>query len=396
MNPTVAIIGTRGYPSYYGGFETLVRQLVPYLVASGWNVTVYCRGQSVAGHEGEAGVRTVVTPGVDSKAFSTLSYGLTSCGHAAWQKPDVALIMNVANGYWLPALRARRVPTVVNVDGIEWERGKWGTLAKRVFRGGATKTARWADTIVCDAQQIANRWLREFGRDSVFIPYGGMPPGQLVSVDEAQPHEYVLYVARLVPENTIDEFLAAAQLLAEERDVLIVGTSGYGEEVDERVRQACNASARIHWLGHVSDDVRLHSLWAQAGVYFHGHSVGGTNPALVQAMACGAPIVARDTAYNREVLGEAGIYVDPTAAAIAAGIRSVFEDPERRSAMAASAAARQRDSYTWDDVCARYERVLRAALETSALGTAEPARPADSRPGKYISRLVGARGRLHG
>ena len=143
MSKSVAIIGTRGYPSYYGGFETLIRRLGPYLVDAGWDVTVYGRPGAVKTDDPllDPRVSSVMTKGLETKSLSTFSYGLTSSLSAARRKPDVALIMNVANGYWLPLLRSRGIPTVVNVDGIEWERAKWGTNAKRVFRGGARLTA---------------------------------------------------------------------------------------------------------------------------------------------------------------------------------------------------------------------------------------------------------------
>ena len=153
----VAIIGTRGYPSYYGGFETLLRYLVPYLTEHGWDVEVYCRRDieildSDATERGDhPAVKQVFTLGVESKSLSTLSFGLTSCAHAAWKKPDAALVMNVANGYWLPLLKARNIPTAVNVDGIEWDRAKWGRAAKKVFLLGARMTAKHATTLVFDA-----------------------------------------------------------------------------------------------------------------------------------------------------------------------------------------------------------------------------------------------------
>jgi glycosyltransferase involved in cell wall biosynthesis len=308
-SPSVAIIGTRGYPSYYGGFETLVRTLAPYPANKGWEVTVY--GRDGATREDDPSrhheVLTVNTVGRETRALSTLTYRFSSSLHALHWKPDVALIMNVANGYWLPLLRARGIPTVVNVDGIEWERDKWGRLPKAIFRGGARMTARWANVLVHDSQAIQLRWNDEFSRSGVVIAYGGENPGDLPVFPGLAQRRYVLMVARFVPENTVPEFLDAAAALADVTDVVIVGSSGYGGPLDEEAAALAEENKHIHWLGHLSDDKRLFSLWQHAGAYFHGHSVGGTNPALVQAMACGAPVVARDTVFNREVLGDAGI-----------------------------------------------------------------------------------------
>lgn len=326
---SVVIIGTRGYPSYYGGFETAVRKLAPYLADEGWDVTVYGRPGSTAEGDPELDprVRRVTTRGLETKSLSTLSFGLTAVVDAVFRKPDVALVMNVANGYWLPLLKLRGIPTLVNVDGIEWDRAKWGKLAKGVFLNGARLTARFGSRLVYDSTSIARRWQQEFRTDGVYIPYGADFPEELPLVEGLEHRRYILAVARFVPENTIPEFLEAAEMLTEEWPVVVVGSSGYGGELDERVRDLAARRSNLHWLGHVSDDRKLLSLWQHAGAYFHGHSVGGTNPALVQAMAAGAPIVARDTVYNREVLDNKGTFAEPNAEAIAGALSRLMRAP---------------------------------------------------------------------
>ena len=214
--PSVAVIGTRGYPSYYSGFETAVRKLAPYLASTGWDVTVYGRRGATRLDDPDMDARVVtrVTRGLETKSASTLSYGFTSALDAAARRPDVALVMNVANGYYLPLLRARGVPTLVNVDGLEWERAKWGTLAKRVFRTGAECTARWASGLVFDARAIETYWQDTFGVRGTFIPYGGDVPPAL-AVPEGLAHRgYVLMVARFVPENSVPEFFEAVPAIA--------------------------------------------------------------------------------------------------------------------------------------------------------------------------------------
>lgn len=359
---SVAIIGTRGYPSYYGGFETAVRRLAPYLVDRGWRVVVY--GRPGASHPDDPGrdarVGTVVTRGLERKSLSTLSYGLTSVLHARKSRTDVALVMNVANGYWLPILKRAGIPTLVNVDGIEWDRAKWGPLAKAVFHGGAEWTAKHGTRMVYDSREIQRRWRVEFGVDGDFIPYGGEPPTSNLPLEPGLVHRgYILMVARFVPENSIEEFFAAVPTLAERTNVVIVGSSGYGDEFDARARSLSNRHRRVSWLGHVSNDGRLHSLWQHAGAYFHGHSVGGTNPALVQAMACGAPIVARDTVYNREVLGESAVFVAPEPTSIRNELLRLATDAEKAERMSAAIRARAATHYTWERVNAHYEASLR-------------------------------------
>lgn len=368
MTKSVAIIGTRGYPSYYGGFETAVRKLAPYLAESGWDVTVYGRPGSTNDRDASIDdrVRRVTTKGIESKSLSTLSYGLTATLDSLRRKPDVALVMNVANGYYLPLLKARGIPTLVNVDGIEWDRAKWGRAAKAVFRTGALLTARYGTELVCDSTEISKRWKRDFGRQGVFIPYGGDAPDPIPVESGLKRRGYVLVVARFVPENTIGEFVEAAVELSHKYDVVIVGSSGYGGEVEERVRHLAATNDRVTWLGHVSDDYRLLGLWQNCGAYFHGHSVGGTNPALVQAMACAAPIVARDTVYNREVLGGGGKFVEPNANAIAEGIREVLADSVKQSALSEDAFSRASSTYSWHSVNERYERALSDLVSSPA------------------------------
>ena len=234
--------------------------------------------------------------------------------------------MNVANGYWLPILKLRGIPTVVNVDGIEWHREKWGRLAKAMFRRGARLTAKFADHLIFDARAIEDFWMQQFGRTGTFIPYGGETAGALPVEPGLVSQKYALMVARFVPENTISEFVEATEEISREFDVVLVGSAPEGSVLQREVSALADRNDRVHWLGHISDDQRLYALWQHAGAYFHGHSVGGTNPALVQAMTIGVPIVARDTVYNREVLARAGTYVEPTAASIATGMKSMIRD----------------------------------------------------------------------
>lgn len=367
MPKTVAVIGTRGYPSYYGGFETAVRKIAPFLAGKGWDVNVYCRPGSTKDDDAarDPRVRTTTTPGLESKSLSTLSFGLTAVLHCLREKPDVALVMNVANGFWLPLLKLRGIPTVVNVDGIEWERAKWNGFAKLVFKLGARLTARFGTLLVSDAVEIQRRWKVDFGRESVFIPYGGDVPVPLEVVPGLTRDSYVLMVARFVPENTVSEFFQAVEKIAGEHPVVIVGSSGYGGSFDEDAKTLSARHPNVTWLGHLSDDNKLLSLWQHAGVYFHGHSVGGTNPALVQAMACGAPVVARRTAYNSEVLGAPEHLVPADPAAIADALRHMLSDAGLR--VKARQANRERAilHYNWEDVCSSYERALVAAVGPS-------------------------------
>lgn len=366
--PSVAIIGSRGYPSYYGGFETAVRRVAPHLADHGWGVSVYSRAGETRVDDPAADPRVtpLFTGGLRTRSLSTLSYGFTSSRDAIRRRPDAALVLNVANGFWLPGLARAGIPTLVNVDGIEWERAKWGALARRTFLAGARRTARFGTELVFDSRQIAKYWGEVFGREGIFIPYGADPAGDPLPVEQGLAHRgYVLMVARLVPENTVAEFFAAATAIAEHHPVVIVGSTGFGGALDDAAAAVAASSDRVRWLGHLSDDRRLHALWQHAGAYFHGHSVGGTNPALVQAMALGAPTVARDTPYNREVLDGHGVFVSPSPEAITGAVLELMADPRRQEILSQAGARRAGEEYTWARVSAAYDAALRGLIRAA-------------------------------
>ncbi|MDO7881026.1 glycosyltransferase [Salinibacterium soli] len=367
MRRSVAIIGSRGYPSFYGGFETAVRHLAPYLADRGWDVTVYGRRGQTVDALADPRVHRVATDGIESTSLSTLSHGFTATIAALRARHDVALVMNVANGYFLPLLRLGRIPTVVNVDGVEWERAKWGQLARFVFRLGARLTRLAATTLVVDARAIGDYWQRTLGRGGVFIPYGADAPGPLPVMDSLIDGAYILFVARLVPENSVHQFLDAVEELDAAVPVVVVGAPPVGDTVvTPRLEDLARRRASFHWLGQVSDDDLLFGLWQHAGVYVHGHTVGGTNPALVQAMACGAPVVARDTVFNREVLGETGVFVGDSSRELSDAIKGMLASPADRARLSAAASARAASSYSWPSVLEAYERELVSAADRQA------------------------------
>jgi glycosyltransferase involved in cell wall biosynthesis len=359
----LAIIGSRGFPSTYGGYETLVRHLAPYLVRAGHDVTVYCRARP----EGRRawvteGVRCIATPGRDTKSISTLSFGMTGILDASLRGYDSILVLNIANGFWLPALRIARTPCAVNTDGIEWERGKWSRLGRATFQAGAWMTARNATALICDSRAIGQIWSERFGCDSTFIPYGApvlhdVGRDRLDALDLG-PEPYLLVVARLAPENNVDLTLSALDLLADNAPhAVIVGTANFDSPLERRLRRMEEAG-RVSWLGHVDDQRLLTQLWAHSGVYVHGHSVGGTNPALLQALGAGAPTLALDTPFNAEVLPFPEHRFPHDAQALAARIRSTTTSPSLQGEMAQRGRSVVRERYTWEEVCGAYLELL--------------------------------------
>lgn len=356
-----ALVGSRGFPSTYGGFETFVRRLAPYLAAQGDRVTVYGRGGN-RGARMVSGVRCITTMGYDSNSLSTLSYGLTSTWHGRSQDFDAALVLNVANGFFLPVLRQAGIPTAVNVDGIEWERDKWSRLGKTVFRLGADLTARHATEIVVDSQEIGRIWRTRFGRDGIYIPYGADVVRKL---DDAKIREkgleagtYALVVARLVPENNVDLFLDALERVGPSLPAVVVGGANRPSKLVERLRACDDSQRKFHWLGHVDDQDLLSQLWNHCAVYFHGHSVGGTNPALLQALGHGAPTLALDTPFNAEVIDNGEQLVSDDASVIATKLQEVAEDPVRQRRYANCGRTVVSERFAWSDVLAAYRETL--------------------------------------
>ena len=358
----LCIIGTRGYPSTYGGFETAIRKIAPYLAANEFEVTVYSRKGCISPEliQPKSQVKTVFTPYLSSKSLSTLTHGFSSSVHAIVSRQKIALLMNVANGYWLPFLKIFGVKTIVNVDGLEWQRDKWNWLGKRIFWGGAWLTSKFADRLVFDAIAIADYWKLNFGSENgVFIPYGSTDYRKHEIAQEGKKEQYVLFLARLVPENSIHEFLQSVNEICTFANVVIVGSDGAGEKFSKMIEEVNQNLPQLKFWGHISDQDKLFEVWSHATIYFHGHTVGGTNPALVQAMSLGIPTVAVDTVFNREVLGGAGKFVSRDSQSITQGLRELFLNEEERFRFAQLAAKRAQEFYNWESVCQSYLLELR-------------------------------------
>lgn len=368
MTRNFAIIGSRGFPSTYGGYETLVRYLARHMVREGHEVTVYCRARDE--HRRiwiTEGVRCIATPGRDTKSLSTLSFGFTSVADASLRRFDAALVLNIANGFWVPALRAARTPFAVNTDGIEWERAKWNAAGRAAFKAGAHMTAKTAPALVCDSEAIGDIWEEHFGRKSVFIPYGGEILENLgrdrmeaIGIDD---EPYVLVVARLAPENNVELTLdALASMGSDAPRAVVVGSANFDSPIETRLKKLAH-DGTVRWLGHVDDQRLLMQLWNNCAVYVHGHSVGGTNPALLQALGAGAPTLALDTVFNREVVQSADQLFPHDKDELAKMIRGAVTSDERREAMRQHGRDVIRERYSWADVCQRYTELLISLAE---------------------------------
>jgi glycosyltransferase involved in cell wall biosynthesis len=366
----IAIVGSRGYPSYYGGFETFVRRLAPALRDRGHDVTVYGRGGGLRFRTRVTdGIRCVETPGIETKSLSTLSHGMFASMHASHGDYDCALVVNVAHGFFLEQFHAAGIPTVVNVDGIEWMRAKWGAFAKGTFRMGARLTARHGSLLVADSRAVADIWEEQFGIRPHHVAYGAdvVADGAEDRVRELglDPGSYLLAVARLVPENNIELFLDAVEGLPDRPPVVVVGSANYRCDITQRL-QAMNERGEVHWLGHVDDQTLLGQLWSNCRLYVHGHSAGGTNPALLQALGFGAPTMALDTVFNREVLGSFPDAMFPAdAGELSSMLARELGEPGSHATAVHEGQSLIEDSYAWKDICVSYEHLLIEAAETA-------------------------------
>jgi glycosyltransferase involved in cell wall biosynthesis len=363
----IAILGLWGMNvpgRHFGGFETAFSEIGSRLAARGHDVTIYCRGsffpedERIPAHDGVR-LRYVASPG--GKNFSAVTATLNSVLDARLRgKFDVLLFVNVGMGFHCALARALGHPVVLNVDGLDWKRRKWGPFARAYFRAAASAAVHTVRWLVTDARAMHDYYLEKFGADSTTIPYGTYfrepsNPARLREVG-VEPGEYFLIVSRLVPENNLEEIIHGFASARTRRRLVVAGGTSFTDTFVRRLK--ARADSRVTFTGHVDDQELLDELWTNCYAYVHGHSVGGTNPALLRAMGAGAAIAAHDNVFNREVLGDAGIYFDADPASVARVFASLDGDPAMVGRLRGEAPERARERYSWEDVTERYEALL--------------------------------------
>lgn len=353
----IGLLGTRGVPARYGGFETAAEEIGARLVEAGHQVVVYCRnpGQQQKTY---LGMELVNLPAVRSRAAETLSHTALSIGHALFREElDVAFVFNAANAPFLPLLHAAGVPVALHVDGLEWKRAKWGPRATAYYRWAEHYSTRWADAVIADAQGIADYLRQTHHVDPVYLPYGAPavhPPPDRVRALGLKPGGYHLVVARFEPENHVYEIVTGYRVSHARLPLVVVGDAPYANEYRRRVRDAAEGDPRIRLLGSIWDNDLLDALYAHSADYLHGHSVGGTNPSLLRAMGAGAPVSAFDVNFNREVITDAGLwFTDPSG--VARCVEQVETGLDEARARGRRGQAEVLGRYRWDDVAAGYE-----------------------------------------
>jgi len=369
----IVMLGTRGVPAAYGGFETAIEEIGRRLVADGHDVTVYCRGSKdkPATH---LGMRLVHLPAARKKALETLSHTFLSVLHllVSRRRYDVAFVFNAANAVFLPVLRIRRLPVAVHVDGLEWKRAKWGTWGRRYYRMAESLSVRWADALIADAQGIADYYSAEFGVATDLIAYGAPiqhEPGhdRIIEMGLA-PQSYHVAVTRFEPENHVLEIVQGYRQSTATRPLVVVGSAPYADEYTAAINEAAGDDPRIQLVGGVWDQELLDQLYANALTYLHGHSVGGTNPSLLRAMGAGTPVIGYDVDFNHEVLDGMGWYFS-TPAGVAVAVEEAESDPVTTAGVGSSLRSRASTRFDWNDVSQKYADLAAALVSGTSQRT---------------------------
>lgn len=380
----IALVGTRGVPAQYGGFETCVEEVGQRLVSRGHEVVVYCRGAKEKPPE-YLGMELVHLPALHMRSLETLSHTGLSVAHMLAHRVDSAIVFNAANSPWLPLIRAGRIPVATHVDGLEWQRGKWGPIGKKYYRFAESLAVRWSDALIADAVGIQSYYREAFDADTELISYGA--PIVAAGVASRLPElgletgRFHLVVARFEPENHVDMIVAGYVQSGAKYPLVVVGSAPYADEYCSHINSL--GDERVRFLGSVWDQELLNQLYANALVYWHGHSVGGTNPSLLRAIGAGAATNAFAVNFNQEVLGLAGRYfASPQDVAELANLaESEPADAATRSVASREAAGR----YDWDQVSERYEELC---LRLARRGFADRKRPVNRRPTPSTQPLV--------
>jgi len=370
----VAILGTRGIPASYSGFETAVEQITSRLTARGHTVTVYCRPHVVdPGIREWKGARLVHLPTVRNKYLDTFVHTLLSTIHASrGERPDVALFFIAGNSPLCLVTRLAGIPTVINVDGSDSDRRKWNRAAKAYLRAAERLSPRMATRAITDSNAVAEIYERRYRREIGVVPYGAeVPPREESDVLERlglEPRGYVLFVGRLEPENNPHLLVEAWARLSARRTrgmkLVVVGGAPYASEYINRVRRA--ADPRVIFPGYVFGP-GYWELQRNAYLFCAPTEVGGTHPVILEALAAGNCVLVNDYRPNAETVGDAGVYFsgDEGVPDIARQLERLIDDPDLVESYRRRAQERAK-LYSWDAVAAAYEQLLLEVCDATA------------------------------
>lgn len=361
----ISLIGSRGIPARYSGVETCVENLATRLVERGHTVTVYCRPHVVDWPSATyRGVKLVKIRTIQNKFLDTFAHTFLCTLHMATvARPDAAIYFIAGNSPFVLLARLAGLRTIMNVDGLDSQRAKWGPRA-RLYLRVAECVSSWAPhRTVTDSQVVQRLYWQRYKQRSTFIPYGAeLPPSPGSDALERfglKPCAYILMVGRLVPENGVHVLLDAYARVDTATPLVIVGDAPYEDEYVAALHE--KASAKVIFTGY-QFGAAYHQLLRNARIFVLASEVGGTHPVLTEAMAAGAAIIANDHEPNVEVLGDVGLVYSGKegAASLARMLRMLLDNDDLASQLRQLARERARVLYSWSAVTDAYEQLCRA------------------------------------
>jgi len=372
----IAILGTRGIPASYSGFETAAEQLASRLSEKGHEVVVYCRPHVVDRRLREyKGARLVHLPTIRNKYLDTFAHTFLSSLHAARRlHPDVALFFIAGNSPMCLITRGAEIPTVINVDGLDSDRSKWPPLAKAYLRFAERNAPRWADEALTDSHAVAEVFEARYGRRIGVVPYGVDDPGgegtDTLTELGLEPRNYILFVGRLEPENNPHVLVEAFSRIPLERTrsmkLVVVGGAPYADEYIKQVHRA--GDPRVIFPGYVFGK-GYWELQRNAYAFCAPTEVGGTHPVILEALAAGNCVIVNDHAPNVETVGDAGLTFSGREGvpSLTNQLERILADPQLVEDYRGRARERAK-LYSWDAVADEYEALLRRVCEMRGPG----------------------------
>jgi glycosyltransferase involved in cell wall biosynthesis len=361
----IAILGCRGVPANYSGFETCAEELGARLVEKGHAVTCYCsRPYSTTEDKYFKGIRRIVLPTINTKSFDKLFFAILSLIHVCFTKNQIVLILglNIPLLALLPKLLGKAV--VINVDGLEWKRKKWGYLASRYLLLSQQTAVAIADEIIADSRHIQRYYHERYKRSSTFIAYGAdfevRPPAETLRKHHLEPRSYILYVGRFTPENnTLLVREAFDELPSFSKKLVMVGGSHFDREYVKAVKNTRNPN--IIFTGFVYGE-SYKELLSNAFLYIQASEVGGTHPALVEAIGLSNFILANDVPEHREVLQDAGLYYNGKKDLIAKILYSMHNQKIVTECRTKARRIAELE-YSWESITEKYETLFFNSLK---------------------------------
>ena len=369
MKKVLRILGTRGVPAAHGGFETFAEKLALYLVNKGWRVVVYCQddGAGPMLEDKWQGIERVRFPVAALGPKGTVVFDWRSTAHAA-RHSDLCLTLGYNTALFCTLLRLKGVPNLINMDGIEWSRAKWGPVAKSWFWLNERAGCWLGNHLVADHPQIkVHLQTRVAGNKITTIAYGAdaitsASPEPVLSLG-LQPGRFFTLIARAEPENSILDIVRGFSASPRGHHLVVLGHYEECNAYHRAIKAA--ASGEVKFVGAIYETAVVRALRFHSTVYIHGHQVGGTNPSLVEALGAGNPVIAHDNRFNRWVAGEGAVYFDG-AESLSALLGQLLSRPTTLENLRRLGQLRFGSAFTWPSILEQYERLLERFLPTTS------------------------------